>query len=152
MFGGGAGPSARLSARMRQREGLTYGVGTGMMGSPLDTVVAFTGSATAAPENMDRIERAFREELDRIYREGFTEEEIAKAKSGLLQQRMQSRSNDESLAGSWADRLHRGRTFAEAAESDARIRALTRDEVNAAARKYLDPSKVSIVRVGTFAP
>ena len=43
-----------------------------------------------------------------------------------------------------------GRTMAYDATFEKAVGALTPDQVNAAARKYLDPAKISIVRAGDF--
>jgi zinc protease len=84
-------------------------------------------------------------------RDGFSDAEIETAKSGLLQARMQARAQDEIVANAWTDKLHRGTTWAEAADYDARLQALTRAEVHAALKKHLDVSRVSVVRAGSFA-
>ena len=65
--------------------------------------------------------------------------------------RQQSRAQDGNLASSWTDRMHRDRTFAEAALFDAKYRAATLEEVNAAFRKFIDPAKLTIVKAGDFA-
>ena len=151
LLGGGAGFGSRLNARIRQREGLSYGVSSSLATNRLDRVATVGATASFAPENAPRLEGAFREEMERLYRDGFTEAEVEAAKAGLLQTAAQQRSNDEALAAGWTDRLHRGRTYAESAQFDDRIRALTRDEVNAVVKKHLDPARISTVKAGTFA-
>ena len=151
IFGGGAGLNARLAKRIRGKEGLSYGVGTSLSVSDFDKRGVFSASATAAPANIAKLEAIFMEELQLARKDGFTAEELANAKSGMLTNRQQSRAQDGNLAFSWADRMHRGRTFAEAAEFDAKYRAATLEEVNAAFRKFIDPSKISIVKAGDFA-
>ena len=111
----------------------------------------FSASATAAPANIAKLESIFMEELQLARKDGFTAEELSIAKSGLLTSRQQSRAQDGNLASSWVDRMHRGRTFAEAAEFDAKYRAVTLDEMNAAFRKFIEPARLSIVKAGDFA-
>jgi zinc protease len=53
-----------------------------------------------------------REELARAVKDGFTAAELAGAKSGLMQQRLQNRSKDNVLAGAWTNYLYLGRSFA----------------------------------------
>jgi zinc protease len=148
---GGSGLSSRLASRIRGKEGLTYGVSTQLMNNSLDRVTTFGAAATAAPENMAKLERIFREELERAVNEGFSDEEIAAAKSGLLQSRMQQRTQDEVLANSWTDKLNRGRTFAEAADYEAKLQALRGEDIRAALKKHLDVAKISTVKAGSFA-
>ena len=151
MFGGGAGLNARLARRIRGKEGLSYGVGTSLSVSDQDRRGVFSASATAAPANIAKLESIFMEELQLARKDGFTAEELANAKSGLLTSRQQSRAQDGNLASSWVDRMHRGRTFAEAAEFDAKYRAATLAEVNAAFAKFIDPAKITIIKAGDFA-
>lgn len=151
MFGGGAGLNARLAKRIRGKEGLSYGVNTSLAVSDVDKRGAFSASATAAPSNMAKLESIFREELQLARKDGFTAEELANAKSGLLTSRQQNRAQDAYLANFWVAQLHRDRTFAEAAELDAKYRAASLDEVNAAFRTFIDPAKITIIKAGDFA-
>lgn len=50
------------------------------------------------PENLAKLEVAFREEIERAAKEGFTAEELEAAKSGWLKSRKMNRSNDSGLA------------------------------------------------------
>ena len=97
------------------------------------------------------MEKAFREELARALRDGFTQAELDAAKSGLLQIRTQNRSQDPVLASAWAEYLYLGRTFEFSKAIDAKIKGLTLEQVNAAFRKYIDPAKVSVFKAGDFA-
>ena len=79
-----------------------------------------------------------------------TAEELANAKSGIMQQRVQNRAQDGTLAGAWASLLHLGRTFAYSKAFEDKLMALAVDDVNAALRKHLDPARVTIVKAGDF--
>jgi zinc protease len=63
---------------------------------------------------------------------------------------MQSRANDQELVGTLVARRFAGRTMAYDAAYESAITALTADQVNAALRKYIDPTKISLVRAGDF--
>ena len=89
--------------------------------------------------------------LDRARREGFTAEELTNAKAGLLASRRQSRSQDGFVASYWVERLYLNENFLKGAEMDAKLQAVTLDDVNAAFRKYIDPEKFTIVKAGDFA-
>jgi hypothetical protein len=54
----------------------TYGVGSQFAASPLDENGAFLGYAIYAPENIAKLEAAFKEEIEKVLKEGFTEKEI----------------------------------------------------------------------------
>jgi zinc protease len=150
IMGGGAGFDSRLTARIRQKEGLSYGVGSGLSVDAEDDAASWSAYAIAAPQNMPKVVLAFREEVDRALRDGFTDAELASAKSGILQTRVQNRAQDGTLAGAWTSNLHLGRTFQWSKEFEAKIMALTPAQVSAAFRKYVDPKKLSIVTAGDF--
>ncbi len=150
MLGGGA-LSSRLVDRIRQKEGLSYAVGSFVNASSLDPFASFTAYAMFNPTNTEKLEKAFREELDKIRTEGFTADEIAKAKSGYLQDEQVSRAQDPSLAGSLDNNLFLNRTMAFDADFDKKLSALTVEQINAAVKKYIDPSKLVLIKAGDFA-
>jgi len=148
IFGGGGGLKSRLMDRIRQKEGLSYGGGTQLVAGDLDRAGMFAVSAIAAPQNLAKVDVAVREELARAVKDGFTNAELAGAKSGLMQQRIQTRAEDGALAAGWTSYLYRGRTFEWSAAFEQRLMAVTLPQLNAAFRKALDPSKLSVVMAG----
>lgn len=149
MLGGGF-LNSRLAARIRQKEGLSYGVGSGINISAFDEFGRWTASAIYAPQNVDKLEVAFKEEIARMLKDGFTAEEVEAAKSGYLQSRQVSRAQDNELASRLNNYLFIGRTLQFDADLDARLKALTPEQINAAMRKYFDPAKITIVKAGDF--
>ncbi len=150
MLGGGF-LNSRLAARIRQKEGLSYGVGSGITVSALDQYGRFTANAIYAPQNVDKLEAAFKDEIARMLKDGFTAEEVEAAKSGYLQSRQVSRAQDNELAGTLNRYLFFGRTLQFDADLEAKLRALTPEQINAAMRKYIDPAKITIIKSGDFA-
>ncbi|BBB69961.1 peptidase M16 [Undibacterium sp. YM2] len=144
IFGGGAGMNSRVMERIRQKDGLSYGGGSSLTAGEIDPVGSFSINATAAPQNLEKLEIAVREELARALKEGFTADELAKAKSGLLQQRVQGRSSDGAVASGWNSNLYLKRTWAWSQAMDDKIQALTLEQVNDAFRRYIDPAKMSV--------
>lgn len=149
MFGGGF-LSSRLAARIRQKEGLSYGVGSGITVSSFDQFGRFTANAIYAPQNADKLEAAFKDEVARMLKDGFTAAEVEAAKSGWLQSQQVSRAQDNELAGRLNNYLFIGRTLQWDAQLEEKIRSLTPEQINAAMRKYIDPSKITIIKAGDF--
>lgn len=147
IFGDG-GLKSRLMDRIRQKDGLSYGGGSGVYASDIDRASHFTISAIAAPQNLKKLEAAIRDELARAVKEGFTPAEVAGAKSGLLQQRLQNRSKDGVVASAWTNFLYLDRDFMWSKQHEDRLKALTVEQVNAAFRKYVDPAKLAVVVAG----
>ncbi len=149
MMGGGF-LNSRLATRLRQQEGISYGVGSQLQVQSLDRAGTFAALAIFNPINVDRLVSALQDEIRKVLVTGFTADEVAAAKPSLIQQRMQSRANDQELVGTLIARRFAGRTMAYDATFEKAIEALTPDQVNAAARKYIDPARISIVRAGDF--
>jgi zinc protease len=148
MFGGGI--TARLPDRVRNREGYSYSVGSNFS-APVDGDAAiFSASAISNPANTPRVEASFMDELTRTLRDGFTAEELAAAKKALRDERIGARSSDGGLLNLIAAREQYGRTLAFDEDLDARLQALTLDQVNAAFRRHIDAARVSIVKGGDF--
>ena len=150
MLGGGF-LNSRLAVRIRQKEGISYGVGSQLQANPLDKTGMFMTYAIYNPENAERLEKAFREEMDKAVKEGFTADEIKAARSGLLQARMVSRAQDPSLAGTLNNNLYLNRTMSWDADFEKKLESLTPEQVNAAMKKHIDPAKISIIKAGDFA-
>jgi zinc protease len=149
MLGGGF-LNSRLATRIRQKEGLSYGVRGGFSASPLDKDASFSASMIYNPQNVTKLGAAFREEIERAAKEGFTLEELEAAKTGWLKAREVSRSNDENLAGILSSYLFIGRDLLWDAQREDMVRKLAPAEVNASIQKHLDFMKMISVRAGDF--
>ncbi|MCD9088100.1 pitrilysin family protein [Stenotrophomonas sp. SY1] len=151
---GGDPLTSRLAERIRQKEGLSYGVGAGLSADESrvgrDDAGNITLQAIAAPENVAKVEAALREELVRLVRDGVTEQELRDAVSARLVAREQSRASDGTVAGILGDQLYYGRSIQFEIDRDAAYRALTVAQVNAAIVKHLKPERLSVFVAGDF--
>jgi zinc protease len=147
---GGGFLNSRLATRIRQKDGLSYGIGARLEADSLDQLGGFTTYAIYAPENVTRLETAFKEEIERALKDGFTETEVAAAKDGYLQSRQVSRGQDNELAARLANYRFLNRTLAWDADFEAKIRALTPEQIVAALRRHLDMANVTIIKAGDF--
>jgi zinc protease len=147
---GGGFLNSRLATRIRQKDGLSYGVGSQVDVAPIDVRGRFLTFAIYAPENVIKLEAAFKEELARFIKDGPTQQELEEARTGYLQQRMQSRANDNELVGLLAGRLFQNRTMAFDVQLEQRLRTVTPDQVRAALAKYIDPAKLVTIKAGDF--
>ena len=123
----GGGGDSRLWNRIRERDGLSYSVYSGIQWHPQEAHSAWAATAIFAPQNRDKVESAFREEIERALKQGFTQAEFESGKRGLLSFR----------------RLGRARV-------DAQLEALTLAEVNAALRRHLQPAQFVFGFAGDF--
>ena len=150
MIGGGI-LNSRLATRVRVEDGLSYGVGGGISGHPIDPVGQFSAVAIYAPENAAALEIAFVEELEKVLSDGFTAEELATAQQGWLEGAQLSRAQDSALSAALSSGLYFDRTTLFDAELEERVRSVTLEEVNQAIRDRLDMEKITIVKAGDFA-
>jgi zinc protease len=146
----GGTSSARLMARVREKEGLSYGISSYFSASQLDPTASFGISAIYAPQNKRRVETAVREEIARVLKDGYTAEEVAAGKSGMLESRRISRTQDRSLVGRISTYLYVNRTFEWDVEFEKQIAALTPEQVRDALRRHLDPAKLAVIKAGDF--
>ena len=149
ILGGGA-LSSRLGDRIRQKEGLSYGVTSSVSVPSRGDDARFTINAITNPANIDAVETAALEELRRFLQSGPSEEELSDAKTAWLESRKTGRSSDGSIAGQLAANLDLDRTFARVAADEKRVESLTPQQVQDAFRRHVDPDKLIIIRAGDF--
>jgi len=146
----GGSPSSRLSVRVREKEGLSYGLGTQISFNPHEASSTFSGSAAFAPGNRARVEAAMREELERSLKDGFTDAEVSQARQGLLNFRRLSRAQDESLVGNLVSNEWLGRTFQSSLALDEAIAKVTPQQALDAWRRHIDIMRLVWVLAGDF--
>ena len=149
MLGGGT-LSSRLGTRIRQKEGLSYGVSSSFTAGTQDPVATLTVSAITNPANIDKVDRAAMEEMEKFVKEGPSAGELADAQTAYVESQKVGRTGDAAIAGQIVSNLYLGRTFACAAEQEKKILALTPEDVRKAFQKHVDPKKLVIIRAGDF--
>ncbi len=142
--------SSRLVTRIRHKEGLSYTVQSSLGAPAKDDGANFTGLAISAPQNTPKVEESFRDEIAKTLKEGFTAEEVAAAKKAWLQESILQRSQDGSLVRLFTarDRFDRTLKFDESLE--AKVAALTPEQVSDALRHHVDPAAMVYVKAGDF--
>jgi zinc protease len=149
MFGGGT--SSRLWNRIREKDGLSYGVGSYLSLSPWEASSNWSFYAIFAPQNLPKVRSAFDQELDLAISKGFTQKELDEAISSLIKTRTLSRAQDANVTGGWVNNMRLGTDFSRSAELDKRIAAVTVQQANGAFKKYIKASAIAFVAAGDFA-
>ena len=148
----GGGVTSRLSNRIREKEGLSYSVGSYLTASSQDEKAEFGVSAIYAPQNRERVENLVREEIRKAFTAGFTDEEVSAAKKGFLEARQISRAQDGALAGRLLSYLVIDRTLDWDRRIEESIAALTPSQILDALNRHIDPARLSVVKAGDFSP
>lgn len=149
---GGGFLNSRLATRIRQKDGLSYAVGSSANVSAFEDRGTWLAYAMSAPENTKKAAAAVDEEIRRAVEKGFDATEVKDAKTGFLSDRKGRRADDSYVAGLLVQRLHEGRPLDWDASYEAAIEKLTPEQVGEALRKNLDPAKITTIEAGTFGP
>jgi zinc protease len=145
---GGGFLNSRLATRLRQKDGLSYGAGSFITPSAFDNTTAMGAYAICAPQNLAKVELGFKEEVARVLKDGFTADEVQDAKSGLLQSKRVSRSQDKELAGTLRGQLALNRTMQWNKAFEKRLASLSASDVNKVMNKYIKLEDFSIIKAG----
>jgi zinc protease len=142
--------NSRLFQRIREKEGLSYGVMGNVSVPTKDDGGSFLGMAFSAPENTVKVDAAFREELARAIKDGFPADEVEKARKAWLQERGIQRSQDSALAGLLATRARYDRTLKFDEDVEAKVAAMTPQQISDAFRHHIDPAALAYFKAGDF--
>lgn len=133
----GGDAESRIWKRLREREGLAYGAGASLSGNSFEPRSRIVIQASAASDKAEAARSSLQDELARALRDGFSEQEVERAKSAWLQERKTALRAEKSFASYLAQGLYNGRDYAWLAKYDEAISRLKASEVNEALRKYL---------------
>ncbi|MEO6741277.1 MAG: pitrilysin family protein, partial [Chthoniobacteraceae bacterium] len=145
----GHGFTSRLVGNVRDREGLTYGIGAKLAADAFRAGFWFT-KATFAPVLLDRGLESTRRELQSWWEKGVTADELAYRKSAAAGQFTIALETSHGLAEQLLRCAERGLDVSWLDQFPAQVRALTVEQVNAAVKKHLDPKKMATVKAGTL--
>ena len=147
----GSGFTGRLMGTVRDKEGLTYHIGAAMA----DDSIAdgrWDISASFAPALLSQGIASTRRELDRWWKDGITDQELAARKQGLVGSYLVGLSTTTGLANAILTDVQRGYDVSRLETYPGAVKALTRDEVNSAIKKHVNPSVMVLVEAGSVAP
>ncbi|HXY32671.1 MAG TPA: pitrilysin family protein [Planctomycetaceae bacterium] len=143
--------TSRLGTRVRQKEGMTYGIVSRLQASARDQRTSFVVQAICNPIYINKVTAAVAEEIDALFSKGVQPDELATAKQSYLQQQELARASDRELVGMLVENLTVGRTMKYYADLEKHIAGLTSDQIVAALRSHIDLKRLFIVTAGDFA-
>ncbi len=150
LLGGGSFLSSRISNRLRETEGMSYGAGSGIQGDYKFASSKWVNYAIFNPKYKNRLDSALSNVITTTTEKGFEEEEFRKGLSAWLVQRQAVLSQDGDLAARIANYMSLGKDLDFFQEYNERAKKLTVQDVNAALRKYISLDKITRVYVGSF--
>jgi zinc protease len=147
----GFGFTGRLMGTVRDKEGLTYHI-RASVGD--DSVVdgAWDISASFAPALLSRGVASTRRELAKWWKDGVTEQELEARKQGLIGTYQVGLATTTGLAETILVNMQRGYDPAWLDGYPKALKAVTREQVNAAIKAHLNPGTMVLVEAGSIAP
>ncbi|MBA4186528.1 MAG: insulinase family protein [Planctomycetaceae bacterium] len=148
VLGTGPGFTDRLSSTLRDRQGLAYTVRATIASAAGTQPGTFTGYIGTFPDKFLDVRHGFLREVNRIRDEAPTKQEVDDAKKYLLGSLPFRFTTMSSVAGQLlaAEKYNLGSDFLEKYKKE--VSAVTPEDVQAVAKKYLDPKTLTIVVVG----
>jgi zinc protease len=138
----------RLGDSIRERQGMAYYVSSVLEASVVEGPLLIR--AGVSPQNVDRGIDSIDEELARFLSEGISERELDESRHYLIGSMPRLLETDAGIASF----LQTSEFFKLGLDHDQRIpdllRAVTRDQVHAAAKRILDPQRATIVIAGPY--
>jgi zinc protease len=146
----GHGFTGRLMGTVRDKEGLTYNIGATMAD---DSIVDGNWyiSASFAPSLLDKGVASTRRVLERWWQDGISDQELTARKQGLVGGYLVGLSTTGGLANTLLIDAQRGYDIGWLEEYPAALKALTREQVNAAIKNHLNPGAMVLVEAGSVA-
>ncbi|SHL51370.1 M16 family metallopeptidase [Chryseobacterium polytrichastri] len=150
ILGSGGFLSARLPMRLREKDGISYGVGSYLSVPVTNDVASWNYYAYLNPTKRDAVEAAVKEEVSKALASGFTQEELDSNKKSYANERKTNLGSDNTLINLVNTQLLFGIPLDRFDEQNSKIQNLKLTEVNAALKKYLSENKVISVFAGDF--
>jgi len=144
---GGSSFRSRLFNDVRTKRGLAYSVGSRLTPGVHDQGVWLMRAETKLPSTQEVITR-FVANLERIRTDVVSEEELAEAKEAYVNSFVFSFPNSAAVVNRLIELEYDGLPKDFLQQLRARVVALKREELLAAARKHLHPDRLTIVAVG----
>ncbi len=150
ILGTGAGFTDRLSARLRDREGLAYTVRANITSSAEEEPGVFDCYIGIDPKDYARVKKEFAEEINRLRDEKPTAEEVADVKSYLLGSLAFKTATNADVAAQLLAIERFGLGLNHLDDYRKAVEAVTPEQVQEVARKYLDPKRMFVVAAGAI--
>ena len=145
----GSGFTGRLMANVRDKEGLTYGIGSRLNNDTFNDG-DWRISATFAPSKIQEGLASTKRQLTKWYAEGATDKEVADRKTNLVGTFKVGLATTDGMAGTLLTTVQRGFTPAWLDDYPRQINSLTTSQINAAIKKHVDPEKMVLIKAGTL--
>jgi len=143
---GGGRFSARLMQEVREKRGLTYGIGTGL--ASRDLSAEWVGQFQASNDKVAEAIKVVRDEWAKMATEGVTAEELATAKTYMTGAYPLRFDGNSQIASILVGMQMLGLSADYPKTRNARVNAVTMDDIARVAKRLMKPENLSFVVVG----
>ncbi len=140
--------TSRLGVRVRDTEGLTYGIHSSFSATHL--AGPFVVSLTVPPDSRDAAVASTLDEIGRFLREGLSEKELADEKSSRAGKFQVDLASNAGIANAVDSAVYYDLGVSYLDRFPALVEAVTREQANAAFASRVDPERFTIVSAGSF--
>ena len=143
---GGGSFSSRLTDDVREKRGLTYGIGTGLSIQP--HFWRWQGSSATMNDKADEVVQLIRDNISRLGKEGPTAEELADAKAYITGAFPLAFDSNTKIAQNLIGFRQDGMPADYVQARNSYFEAVTLEDVKRVARTYMKPEDFTFVMVG----
>jgi zinc protease len=145
----GSGFTGRLMANVRDKEGLTYGIGS-FMAADTFTDGDWRMQAYFSPALLDKGIASTKRQLLSWHQDGVTPAELTSAKGKFVGSFKLGLSTTDGMASTVLNTVNRDLPLTFIDQFGATINSFTLEQVNGAIKKHLDPDKMVLIKAGTI--
>ena len=142
--------SARLMQTVRDKQGLTYGIGSSISGVGYGVDGYWSTWGTFAPDVISKGLQATVEQIAHWYNSGITREELSAKKSTITGAYKVGMDTTGGIAAQILTNANRGRSLKYLDTYPDMINALSVDQVNTAIKTYINPDQLVTVSAGSL--
>jgi len=142
--------TSRLGVRVRDTEGLTYGIHSGF--SATHVAGPFTVNVTVKPESRDAALASTLDEVRSFVAGGMTDKELAEEKSSRIGRFKVDLGSNSGIASALDAAIYYGFGVSYLDAFPGLVAAVTREQADAAFARRVKPEGFTVVSAGTFGP
>jgi len=143
--------SARLMQTVRDDAGLTYGIGSSVLGTNFGSDGYWSTWATFAPALLEKGREMTQDQIKKWHNKGITKKELDAKKTTITGTYQVGLDSTGGLAGRILSNAEQGEKTEHLDEYPEIIKNISLEMVNKTIKKYIKPKELTFVAAGTFA-
>ena len=134
----GGGLQSRIYKEVVVKQGLASGAGAYYQGTALDDTSFMVYGSPRGEATLEQVEAAIDAEIAKIADDGITQDELERSKKRTVRAMIYARDDQSGMARMYGSTLSTGGTVEDIEQYPERIGAVTIEQVQAVAKRYLD--------------